>query len=76
MPLETSMPRSEVRDLVVMIPMRIKVQTEGDHVVAVLPGWILPINNLVTGLTESAAVEALQEKMRQHWGVPKTGGQV
>jgi len=65
---ENTMHRSAVQDLVVMIPMAIKVQTEGDHVVALLPAWLLPVDLLVTAPTEAEAIHALREKMRSYWG--------
>ena len=62
------MHRSEVKNHVVMIPMAIKVQTEGGHAVALLPAWLLPVDLLVTAPTQAEAIHALQEKMRAYWG--------
>jgi hypothetical protein len=67
---ENTMHRSKVKNHVVMIPMAIKVQREGEHFVAVLPAWQLPIDNLVTSSSYTMAVEMLQERMRRHWCGP------
>jgi hypothetical protein len=73
-----TMHRSKVKNHVVMIPMAIKVQTEGDHAVALLPGWLLPVGLLATAPTQAEAIHALQEKMMAYWGKneqPNTGDQ-
>lgn len=66
------MGRSEVRERVVLMPMAIRTQDDNGEVVAVLPGWFLPANTIVTAETEDAAIKALQERMWRHWGVEPT----
>ena len=61
------MNRGPVKHKVVMMPMMINVQREGDRFVAALPAWQLPIDNLVTSSSYTMAVEMLQERMRRHW---------
>lgn len=64
------MNRGPVEHTVVMMPMMIQVQREGDYFVAVLPAWQLPVGNLVTASSYTLAVEMLQDRMRRHWGGP------
>jgi len=66
------MARSEVRERVVLMPMAIGTQYDNGKVVAVLPGWFLQANTIVTAETEDDAISALQERMRRHWGVDPT----
>lgn len=65
------MKRSEVVEHVVLMPMKIKTQWEGDKLVAVMPGWELPVVGLmVEGNSMADALAKLESKMRRHWGEP------
>jgi hypothetical protein len=66
------MKRSEVFEQVVMMPMKIKTQWEGDELVAVMPAWTLPTNLLVKGRNTKEAVSMLEALMLKHWGVPSS----
>lgn len=66
------MGRSEVRERVVLMPMAIRTQDDNGKVVAVLPGWFLPANTVVTAESEDAAIQRLQEHMWRHWGIDPT----
>jgi len=63
------MRRGVVKRVVVMIPMEIKLQQDGERVIAVLPGWLLPINTFVEANSEEEAVMSLQDEMRKYWGL-------
>ena len=64
------MKRSEVVEHVVLMPMKIKTQWEGDELVAVMPAWTLPTNLLVKGRNTQDALDKLELLMRKHWGTP------
>ena len=62
------MNRSDVVKHVVLMPMRVHAQQEGDKTVLLMPAWQLPHGLLVTGVDMDDALEKLEEKMRQYWG--------
>jgi len=65
------MKRSGVFELVVLMPMRVRMQWEGEKLVAVMPGWLLPDRGLlVEGRNVSEALDMLERKMRQYWAEP------
>lgn len=65
------MKRSDVVEHVVLMPMRIKTQWEGDKLVAVMPGWQLPPAGLIVeGESMVDALDKLDRRMRQYWVVP------
>ena len=71
--------RSEVVEHVVLMPMKIKTQWEGDKLVAVMPGWSLPAGGLMVEANNTAdALEKLEHRMREYWGASSnaslTGG--
>jgi hypothetical protein len=53
---------------IVMMPMMVQWQREGEAFVVSLPSWQLPINNTATASTYVNAVKALEQQMREHWG--------
>ena len=63
------MKRSAVVDGVVLMPMKIKMQWDGDKLIVVMPGWQLPATGtiLAEGDSVAEATEALREKMREYW---------
>ena len=63
------MKRSEVVEHIVLMPMRIKTQWEGDKLVAVMPGWSLPAGGLMVEANNTAeALAKLEGRMREYWG--------
>jgi hypothetical protein len=61
------MKRGEVIDYVIEIPMKIKIQSEGDKIVAVLPAYHLPLHILVEEDDMETAIEALRDKVLLYW---------
>jgi hypothetical protein len=61
--------RGPVFHTIVMMPMMVQWQREGDAIVVSLPSWQLPLHNTVTASSYAMAVEALQQQMREHWGI-------
>jgi hypothetical protein len=59
--------RSKVGHTVIDIPMKVKIQQEGDKWVAVLPGYVLPTNTVVEGDSLEHAFTLLRLKMSKHW---------
>ena len=52
---------------IVLIPMKICTQIEGDKTLAVMPAWALP-NGLIESWTDQAsAIKSLREKMAIYW---------
>ena len=63
------MKRSEVVEHVVLMPMKIKTQWEGDKLLAVMPGWSLPAGGLMVEASNTAeALAKLEHRMREYWG--------
>jgi hypothetical protein len=62
--------RIDVVDHVVLMPMRIKTQWEGDKLIAVMPAWRLPTGLVVEGDYMADALDKLERQMRQYWGAP------
>ena len=62
------MTRSDVVKHVVLMPMRVHAQQEGDKMVIKCPAWQLPHGLLVEGVDMDDALEKLEEKMWQYWG--------
>ena len=62
------MNRGPVIDHIVLMPMRVHAQREGDKTVLLMPAWQLPHDLLVYGDDMDDALEKLEEKMRQYWG--------
>jgi hypothetical protein len=68
--VRNDMKRSEVIEHVVLMPMKIKTQWEGDVLVAVMPAWNLPTNLIVKAKNLRDALDKLEALMRKHWGTP------
>jgi hypothetical protein len=68
--VRNDMKRSEVIERVVLMPMKIKTQWEGDVLVAVMPAWNLPTNLIVKAKNSQDALDKLEALMRKHWGTP------
>lgn len=65
------MKRTDVVEHVLLMPMRIKTQWEGDKLIAVMPAWRLPTQGLlVEGDNMADALDKLEHRMRQYWGAP------
>lgn len=68
------MKRGEVIEQVSLMPMKIKLQREGDNLVAVMPAWQLPFGLMVERDNYDDALEALRLKMYEYWyGSTNTG---
>jgi hypothetical protein len=68
--VRNDMKRSEVIEHIVLMPMKIKTQWEGDVLVAVMPAWNLPTNLIVKATNSQDALDKLEALMRKHWGTP------
>jgi hypothetical protein len=64
------MKRSGIIEHVVLMPMRIHTQWEGDKMVAVMPAWRLPTGLMVEGENVADALGKLEDQMRRYWGAP------
>ena len=64
--------RGPVEYRVVLMPMQIKVQREGDAFVAAMPAWQLPVGLIAEGCRLECAVENLANRMREHWSPSST----
>jgi hypothetical protein len=52
---------------VLLVPMKICTQTEGERTVAIMPAWTLPKETIADGLDIDDAVSNLREKMAIYW---------
>jgi thioredoxin-related protein len=60
--------RSEVKEEVHLIPMRVLFQREGDKVIMKLPGYV-GLETLVIGKDKGEAIRMMDETMYKRWGV-------
>ena len=65
------MTRGPVVHHIVMIPMKICTQIEGDKTLAVMPAWVLPNGLIESGIDQASAIESLHQRMAEYWEVGK-----
>jgi len=61
------MNRGPVIHRVVLVPMQICTQQEGNRVVAVMPSWTLPTRMIAEGSDTDEAISVLREMMSDYW---------
>lgn len=61
------MDRGDVVEYVTPMPMQIKLQREGNRVVAMLPAYNLPMGMMAKADSMDDAIEALRVKVRKCW---------
>ena len=61
------MTRGPVVHHIVMIPMKICTQIEGDETIAVMPAWVLPNGLIASGTDQASAIESLRQMMSEYW---------
>jgi len=61
------MARGEVVEYVTYMQTQIRLQREGDKVVAMLPAYQLPFGMVVEADSTDEAIEALMVKVRKYW---------
>ena len=64
------MKRGPIVHHVVMIPMRICTQTDGDKTLAILPAWALK-QKIACGIDQESAIDSLHQRMAEYWEVGK-----
>ncbi len=67
------MSRGPVIDRLTMMPMMIKLQREGDKIVAKMPAYVLPTGLIAEGPDDDSAIYELRKKMICHFGGPTSG---
>lgn len=67
------MSRGPVIDRLTMMPMMIKLQREGDKIVALMPAHALPTGLIAEGPDDESAIYELRKKMIRYFGGPTIG---
>lgn len=66
------MNRGDVIEYVTHMPMSIRLQREGDKVIAVLPAYHLPMGMMVEADSTDDAIDLLRVKVHKYWrGMPE-----
>lgn len=60
------MKRGPIVHHIVMIPMRICTQTEGDKTLAILPAWALQ-QKIASGIDQESAIDSLCQMVAESW---------